>query len=391
MKVINFKKIYLDNYYIRDNFIRIRNYKHNYLFEKHVNIIKDIDSILHVRDLEVLVEPFKKNTNVYSKACIGSESMHYGHLKMLYDYSGLKMDKPYFIPKIEHGINFSEDTFTASQIMFNNSFVFQGRYKKNNIHRINSLKPVFCIGPFIHYAQNYYSMEQIKNLKRQFGKTLLVFPSHSYEASALSYDIEEFVNYVMNELGKKFTKVLVSAYWLNIDHEVYKMFEKHGATIVSAGARFDPNFIKRLKTMINLADEVVSNDLGTYIGYCHYLKKPLHLFHSNVNKNSKFVNEFLNYNKFSVNYNLFVNNPSPDYEKLLYRKFWGGEDLILSSNEVKNLIYLIKRILKESKGNVTRFDDAVKDIYYKLRNANSNEDSIQFNLLKDAIYEEVCL
>ena len=44
--------------------------------------------------------------------------------------------------------------------------------------------------------------------------------------------------------------------------------------MVCAGHAYDPHFLDRLRTLIELSDITLSNNLGTHIGYCVSLGKP---------------------------------------------------------------------------------------------------------------------
>ena len=44
--------------------------------------------------------------------------------------------------------------------------------------------------------------------------------------------------------------------------------------VVTAGYIMDPLFLSRLKSIIQLSDLTMSNNVGTHLGYCIYLNKP---------------------------------------------------------------------------------------------------------------------
>jgi hypothetical protein len=335
-----------------------------------------------------MVRPFSEKRSIYAKCCVGNESLHYGHINSLYEYAGLDTTKPIALPKIEHGVNFSESEFTPEVVDFYPNYLFQGDYKKEKIHRINPLKPVFCVGPYIHYATSYYDDEKINDIKRLFGKTLLVFPSHTYESSHHQYDTKRFVDSVVNTYAKDFSTILVCAYWLNINSPLYALFKESGARIVSAGARFDTNFIRRLKTIITLSDKVIGNDIGTHIGYCMYLGKDFTLIPTQITKDDNSTMSLSEKYAYNRNYTLlsnafFGNGREP--RKGLYERFWGGERQLKSPEEMRSLILLANKILEYSHGNISRYKDSIIRMYKELSCSHNPHERLQFEILDSSI------
>lgn len=383
-------RTYKKNLFATDFIVRSAHAKNNLRVERHIKEFNDIDSVQSVEQLKEKVKGFEKIKNMYGTNCIGSESLLYGHIHALYAYAELPMDKPLLLPKMEHGVNFSESPIHEEDIKAHPNRIFQGAYKKAMVHAANPLTPVFCIGPYIHYASNYYSEEQIRRVKEKNGKTLLVFPPHSYESSSLDYDLQLFVDKVMENYGKSFETVLVSGYWLNLNHKIYELFEKRGAKIVSAGARFDPDFLRRLKTIISLSDMVIGNDIGTHIGYCLYLNKPFHKISSNITKKDSYLlstKEKLNVN---INERLFTAAFGQEGEvsgkkMSLFKKFWGGHESVKTPEEIRNLIALAQKHLDLSKGNIQQYDGSILRLWAELKEERTVHGKIQFNLLKEAI------
>lgn len=384
-------KTYKKNLYATDIVMRSAHIKKNIEVEKKIKEFSSIDSIQSIEALKEKVKVFENIKEMYGKNCIGSESLLYGHIHALYDYAKTSLMKPIALPRMEHGVNFSESIFSEEDIKSYPNRIFQGAYKKKMIHAVNPLTPIFCIGPYIHYATNYFQEDQLSRMKEIYGKTLLVFPTHSYESSSMEYDMKSFVDNVMDIAEKQYETVLVSAYWLNLNSRIYAMFESRGAKIVSAGARFDPNFLRRLKTIISLADDVVGNDIGTHIGYCLYLQKPFKKLESRILKKDSYVISSGDMKHLNKNEKLFTETFSGESKFMrkqqdhLYEKFWGGQKQIKTPEQIKNLISLAQKQLYYSRGNISQYDESVIKLFKELRVAKSKEERVQFELLSDSL------
>jgi hypothetical protein len=146
--------------------------------------------------------------------------------------------------------------------------------KNENIKRkeINILK----IGPYIHYANSFHSADEIQTYKIKYGRILLVFPSHSIPGQTVSFDIHAFVKTILDVKKElKCNSVFICLYWKDIEEkDNVEIYRQNGFYIVSAGHVNDPFFLPRLRSIIELSDVTMSNDVGTNLGYCIYLDKP---------------------------------------------------------------------------------------------------------------------
>ena len=67
-------------------------------------------------------------------------------------------------------------------------------------------KPVIAIGPYIHYAECMLNSEEMNSLKKELGKTLLFFPTHTCCEGGLEYEIHCMIDELLElkeKLGKK--------------------------------------------------------------------------------------------------------------------------------------------------------------------------------------------
>ncbi|SFJ66816.1 hypothetical protein TPDSL_09120 [Terrisporobacter petrolearius] len=144
---------------------------------------------------------------------------------------------------------------------------------------------IIRIGPYINYANVLYPNKFMQYIKKILGKTLLIFPSHSTWSLQVDYDIDKFINYIKNVvLDNKIQSVIVCMFSRDIERGTNKYFEDNGFIVVTCGYRGDINFLNKQKTLINLADYVISNIAGTYLGYCIYLEKPITLYDQEINR-----------------------------------------------------------------------------------------------------------
>lgn len=380
------------NIYISDICSAIKRYEHNRIVHSLIRDTSEIDPIKNYSSFKDIIRYYKNhNQNEFEFADLrySGESRLYGHLDALYKYVGITKTNYLAFPKVEHGVNPTIDAVPKDKIQFYSNFIFQSNYKKNQIHSINKLKPVFSVGPYIHYANLVYDKNEYVKIKEQFGKILLVFPFHTFEKTTSNASNEIFVNYVMNVLAKQYDTVMVSVYWNDVESKLYGMFEKCGAILVSSGFRGDKAFISRLKTLISLSDCVCGNAFGTHIGYAMYLNKPFIYINNDLifeYSNQKFsekqtetlqkTNQIVE-EAFSVN---AKNSNCTVKQRQMYDYFWGGNDCIKTQQEMEAIIKIGENILTLSHGNTSKFDNAVE---YLLSDSELSE--IQREQLLDSL------
>ena len=145
--------------------------------------------------------------------------------------------------------------------------------------RIKGLKKeVIAVGPYIAGADNFHSEEELSRIKRKYGKILLVYPSHSIDTSLAKYDEQSLIEEIRKH-EDQFDSVFICLYWKDIlNQSRLQHYLDNGFTVVCNGLGSDPHFLSRQKDLISLADMVMTNGLGTHIGYAVYLNKPVYFF-----------------------------------------------------------------------------------------------------------------
>lgn len=251
---------------------------------------------------------------------------------------------------IEHGVYFGD--YVDPKETYKTRLPAVITFSKNREKHIKkyTTKPVFCIGPYINYVDGILNEDDMSGIKQELGKTLLVFPTHSIDRVESKFNIQELIDYVeFIKTKHKFDTVIVCLYWKDIELNKDIPYLDQGYRVVTAGNRNDSNFLKRLKTFIQLSDYTISNSVGTHVGYCIALNKPHHIFGQEIRhigdsindvksesidtnkltrekEMNEVLNEFCNYSEHITNNQIKICN-----------KFW-GLDQIKNSNEIRTLL-----------------------------------------------------
>lgn len=196
----------------------------------------------------------------------------YGLSTIIKKYSGFK---GVVSGIVEHGVYLSSELREVNQFDLPCVFTF-GEYRRSHL-RTATDRPIFQIGPYIKYA-GIENPEKIYELKQNLGKTMLVFPVHTIEHNDTDYHAEAFARYIL-EIKKEMdiNTVLVSLYFNDVP-KMAPIYESMGFTVVCSGYRTDRDFLVRQRAYFELADVVVTNSVGTHMGYAIALNKPVCLF-----------------------------------------------------------------------------------------------------------------
>lgn len=248
--------------------------KMNHMLDKYVSECDRISPLDDFHGFRELVIDLKKELNgqyaFYESAY--NESMLYGHAKELMNYAGIKTDYANF-PHVAHGI-----FFAGTHQDFHSAAIFPGMYDKKCHNKRFPYIPIFTVGPYIQYVQPVYTSEQMSKIKEKNGKTAVFFFTHSTEQGFVDYEEKKILDQVLNVYVKKYDTIYVCAYWCDIDKEIYSELAKKGIKVVSAGFRFDTEFMKRLRTILELGDDIYCYGFITTIVYALVLKKSLYVY-----------------------------------------------------------------------------------------------------------------
>lgn len=247
------------------------------------------------------------------------DSNYYGYSHVIKRYSNI----PELSWSIEHGLMFGDYVPYSYACKTIHRILTFSESRVQILRRIIN-KPALAIGPYIHYASPLLDNQSYDNIKKQLGKTLLFFPSHScVEGDAknnISHEIE-----ILSRIKERegFESVLVCMYYLDIQKFDYNtIYEQSGFKVVTAGHQLDLNFLRRLKSIIMLSDYTVSSSVGTQVGYCVYLKKPHYIIGENTVPNMPDDYKSI-YDAFSIY--------SPEITEKQYSvaaKYWGFNEIM---------------------------------------------------------------
>ena len=185
----------------------------------------------------------------------------------------------------EHGIpplrvdNFSEFRDNSAPILLVHS-----EERKELIQPLTN-KIILSYGPsFIPYAKGIYTNFQIEHIKKNNGKTLVVFPIHNNDVSTYVYYKEEqsaFVEYIKEiQEQHSYEEVVVCLYYIEIERGMQNLYEREGWKVVCAGNNKNCDFADVLKTIFQIADAAVVQGF-TGVAYATYLGIPCQFYKYN--------------------------------------------------------------------------------------------------------------
>ncbi len=140
-------------------------------------------------------------------------------------------------------------------------------------------KLIIPAGPFyIPYAKSIYDDFTLECIKKNIGKTLLVYPQHNNVNSFYEGEEEKitaFIDYVNNIKEQyHYDTVICCVYFADILNQTYLKYEKLGWKIVTAGRNENRDFGNNAKTILSLADYVIAQGSMASIVQAVYMKIP---------------------------------------------------------------------------------------------------------------------
>lgn len=392
-RIVKDSKLLRDNVYLTGMVRHVVHYNNNVQFKKYLKQCDNL-GIAHGEDMDEfrrIVSEVKsyKNGPLYMKH---PESGLYGHIYALVDYAGVDKINMLSLPAVRHGPIVHERSINGrNDLIHKINFELYGECSRDIYRKEAPFAPIFTIGPMIHYARPSYQEEKLSEIKKKLGKCLLVFPSHTNEG--LRYDSfkhEEYAFKIFKEYGKGFDTVLACAYWYDIERPVFKLLESNGAIIVSSGLRDDPLFLRRLKSIISLADAVVSDQIGSYLGYSLYMGKPYLMipgisdyakddWEASIIKNNTDIT--LKFSKVFSGTEFKITQEHLDF----IEPAWGLKK-IKTKEEIKAIIEIADKLLKQSLGSEALYHKNTQRLKLSLANGTCREfPKLHCRLLKEAL------
>ena len=232
--------------------------------EKYIKKIEQVDPIYNYNDFCELVRECKGDSiweGWIGEYGMAAETLMYGHFDVFREYCNIKEMNPVLFPNIIHGAFY----FSEPYYYIKKASIFSSPYFCKVMNKRFPYIPAFCVGPYISYIDGFVDSEN--------DNDVLVFFEHSIECTDIEYNMAIVEERLLNNLSNKYSNITVCAYWKDIDSELYKKLNDNGVNIVSAGFRFDPRFIYRLRKIFSMYKNVVVCGRTTPIIYALCLNK----------------------------------------------------------------------------------------------------------------------
>lgn len=283
---------------------------------------------------------------------------------------GDRINNVKFLPSMEHGVIFHDCNWGDTSLTARASCVTFGKFRKDILRRYYKT-PIFEVGPYIQYADSYYSDEEMEKWKTKLGKTLVVFPMHSTDDSELSYSQKKYIREI-KKLAVSFDSVFVCMFWWNLDTPIVNAFKKEGFIVGSAGYREDPMFLCRQKAIIEAADSIVTDAVGTHVGYCYKLGKTVKMIDSGTQTNI-YGDNFMR-NQVEIIKETLLSDDHKRIDRIM--QFYWGSDISYTKQELDKIAeineeitvngrFWIKNYVKEARKLLVKYHET-DEIKYKL-------------------------
>lgn len=352
--------------------------------EKMTNLVDEMsqmDFFYDISPLRAFRLKIEEDKSFYSLIHIMMNKKIYGIWINL--FGKCNISHAYETPSIEHGLILYEKIFSD---ITHNSRVACATFSSFRKHIIQSNFPipVFCVGPYIHYADMFYSQKKLIEMKKKLGKTLLVFPTHSTYTSNLTVQQEKFIKMIKKE-ASKYNSVLINTFWWNINDPLIQKLEVEGYKVISCGYKDDINFLSRLKSYLYLADFAIGDSIGTHIGYCIDCNVPFMYRETNTQNFSLVPDEYIAQSSCKKNEDiikkLFLNTDRiTDEQKKICNYYWGC-DCLKTKAELQKICDISKELTHLTHG----FRNKLYKYSAKLLKTYKQLDIIKYQLLLDAL------
>lgn len=153
-----------------------------------------------------------------------------------------------------------------------------GKYRKEALEHTFNDFDIYMIGPRIAYADTdtVYKEHLLKQMSGK--KVATLFPAHSIWEAHASYDAKYFLNKAREIAhGVGIDNIRVCLRQEDIENGNGDEFFKQGIDVVSANSAW-PNdaihFLPKLRAIIETSSLMITNSIGTHIGYGLYFNVP---------------------------------------------------------------------------------------------------------------------
>lgn len=340
-----------------------------------------MDSIQNPYDIVRLREEVSSGLSWTTKDENVMNSLCYGIWQSVFPFC--RPEDAAFAPSVEHGF-FPDDVVLNDLIKTSRmTAVSFGGYRKDCIREKLDI-PVFTVGPYIQYADSFYDDKTIKDLKARNGKTLLFFLGHSVNTASVARDYYTLIEGIKRH-AEGYDTVLISLFWWDADRELVDLFEKNGFKVVFAGFVCDPIFLKRMRSIIELADCAVADAMGTHAVYCAAMGCSFSLL--DLGSKPEFELRYSRPQAERINrvYGLLEKAASgecSDEERTSILGYYGGIGTKRSLDERKGMVQINRDLMRRTKGFRSKIPYAVEEL---LRTYDSDAREDLSALLRSAL------
>ncbi len=382
-----------NNIYYKNWEIKRQNKEHNRLVSNFIKTSDTFDMIEQIDDFTKAVSYIKGsklNDGIVAYRGNASEQLYYGYLTEIFNYAGLKANNLLAVDGMSHGISFVKDGEYLPPGRGN--YITQGISSISHIRKKMPGIPIFPLGPYIHYAEPYYSKAEARKIIDKYGKILLFFPAHTWEKTQMDFDFDMFLDSMFDRYGTEYDSLFMCIYWNDLPNVKLAKRNQERVNIISAGSRGSQYFVRRLKSFIQLSELVVSNEIGTHIGFCVYENKPLCIWPCE----DSIINPRLNDDhkkslseariRFQKAFPLDMNGDIGEQNRLC--NYYWGFDRVRSKEDTRLILRLLRTTLRKCRGWRPKYAESIKAILEETSHASGGEGHRMHKLLSDALNEQ---
>lgn len=201
-----------------------------------------------------------------------NSSHHYGHDVQIKRQAGLPLIGPPLPWLLEHGLKVSRSATFESPRPWTRGYLCMGPQRAAWLQERFGL-PAEAIGPWIAYARPVLAAEEIQQLRKSIGPTLLVVLAHSWDQVERRMDHRACLEAVAaTARAGGYRSVIWLRHWK--DPQIEGLPPEW--IVACNGHRSNPWFLDAMRTLLELSDGLASNAFGTHLGYGVALGLQLH-------------------------------------------------------------------------------------------------------------------
>ena len=193
------------------------------------------------------------------------QNAYYGHATVLKTFAGIPQRRSLKVA-IEHAVAVVSEVWTVDAETAMPMFLCASEERARTYSALFPGTEAVAVGPMIEYADTLRDPNPV-------GGRLVAFPAHSTHHIKAQWDPTFFVNQLLDERNR-WGEVVVCLYWRDILAGLNEPFEAAGFRCVTAGHMYDTAFLPRLRTIIESAEAVITNEVGSHVLYSVYLQRP---------------------------------------------------------------------------------------------------------------------